>query len=85
MFAVVTCVEQGMTCSCALARVMNFALARGKYTLLVPSLPRGSIYRQSPVSPPELFNPISNSYKRCLRLEWRPSSQTSHLLRNGKL
>lgn len=39
------------------------------YSVGSQSLPRGSIYHQSPVSPPKLLNHISNSYKCCPDLE----------------
>lgn len=51
----------------------EFCMGSGEgYSVGSQSLPRGSIYHQSPVSPPELFSCISNSYKRCLGLEWPP-------------
>ena len=64
----------------------EFCMGSGEgYSVGSPSLPRGSIYHQSPVSPPELFSRISNSYICCLGPERPPSLQTSHLLRNDKL
>lgn len=64
----------------------EFCMGSGEgYSVGSQSLPRGSVYHQSPVSPPELFNRISNSYKCCPVLEWTASLQTSHLLRNDKL
>lgn len=54
------------------------------YSVGSQSLPRGSIYHQSPVSPPELFSIISNSYKCCLGLEGPPPFQTSHLSKNDE-
>lgn len=86
IFALATCMELVVACPCALASVMNFAWGSGEgYSVGSLSLPRGSIYHQSPVSPPKLFRRISNSYKCCLSLEWPPSLQTSHLLRNDNL
>lgn len=59
----------------------EFCMGSGEgYSVGSPSLPRGSIYHQSPVSPPELFSRISNSYKCCLG-----PLQTSHFLRNDQL